>query len=47
MYRFKTDVLLRHNLVGKVKEQAAMEHTLKALIQQYMQRMNHNQLVVR
>lgn len=47
MYRFKTDPLLRHNLVGRVKEQAAMEVTLKALIQQYMQRMNHNELVVR
>lgn len=47
MYRFKTDPLLKHNLVGKVKEQAAMEVTLKALIQQYMQRMNHNELVVR
>ncbi len=47
MYRFKTDPLLRHNLAGRVKEQAAMEVTLKALIQQYMQRMNHNELVVR
>lgn len=47
LYRFKTDPLLKQNLVGKLPEQAAMEHQLKALIQQYMYRMNTNNLVLR
>lgn len=48
LYRFKTDRLLRHNLAGTLPaEQAQLERQLKALIQQYMQRMIHNQLVVR
>ena len=44
VYRFKTDPLLRQNLVGKVSEQSALERELKALIQQYMHRMNTNRL---
>ena len=44
VYRFKTDPLLRQNLVGKVPEQSALERELKALIQQYMHRMNTNRL---
>ncbi len=44
IYRFKTDTMLRDNLVGKVPEQAAMERNLKALIQQYIDRMNGNRL---
>ena len=47
LYRFKTDPLLRHNLAGKLPEQRAMEKQLKALIQQYMYRMNTNNLVLR
>ena len=47
MYAFKTDVLLRNNLVGRVEQQARMELELKALIQQYMTRMNTNSLVLR
>ena len=47
LYRFKTDPLLRQNLAGKVPEQPALERTLKALIQQYMHRMNTNQLTTR
>ena len=48
LYRFKTDRLLRHNLVGTMpQEQAQLERLLKAMIQQYMQRMIHNRLVVR
>lgn len=47
LYRFKTDPLLRHNLVGRLPQQAAMELRLKALIQQYMTRMNQNQLTLR
>lgn len=46
VYRFRTDLLLEHNLVGRVSEQAAMERELKAIIQQYMTRMTTNTLVV-
>ncbi len=45
IYRFKTDPMLRNNLVGKVPEQQALERELKALIQQYMDRMNGNRLI--
>ena len=47
VYRFKSDRLLRNNLVGRTKRQAAMELELKAIIQQYMQRMNSNNLMVK
>lgn len=48
LYRFKTDKLLRHNLVGTLpQEQTKLERLLKAMIQQYMQRMIQNRLVVR
>ena len=45
MYRFRTDPMLRHNLVGQAPEQAQMERELKSMIQQYMHRMNTNQLI--
>ncbi len=45
VYRFKTDVLLKHNLVGQLPEQETMETQLKAIIQQYMSRMNENRLL--
>ena len=45
VYRFKTDPLLKENLVGKLPEQQEMELFLKALIQQYMSRMNENRLL--
>ena len=45
VYRFKSDRLLKQNLVGKVPEQQAMETLLKAIIQQYMSRMNENRLM--
>ena len=38
------DSLMRKNLVGKVKEQGQMEKELKAIIQQYMERMTQNRL---
>ena len=47
VYAFKTDPMLRHNLVGKVGQQAEMELELKAIIQQYMQRMTQNRLTVK
>ena len=46
VYRFKTDPLLKENLVGRLPEQQEMELFLKALIQQYMSRMNENRLTV-
>lgn len=47
LYAFKTDKLLEHNLLGKVQEQQEMERELKAIIQQYMTRMNNDELVVK
>ena len=47
VYAFKTDPLLRDNLVGRCASQHEMEHLLKAIIQQYMQRMVQNRLTVR
>lgn len=38
------DLLMQHNLVGKIPEQAQMEHELKAIIYQYMYRMVNNKL---
>ncbi len=45
VYRFKTDRLLKHNLVNQLPEQQEMELFIKALIQQYMSRMNENRLM--
>lgn len=45
VYRFKTDPLLKHNLVGQEPGQPSMELLLKAIIQQYMARMNENRLL--
>lgn len=47
VYAFKTDRLLKKNLVNTVKEQKEMEDKLKAIIQQYMIRMNENGLTVK
>ena len=38
------DRLMKHNLIGKVKQQKLMEDELKAIIQQYMERMTQNRL---
>ena len=47
LYDIKTDWMLQDNLVGKDSErQADMERHLKAVIQQYMQRMNNNQHLI-
>ena len=46
VYNFKTDELLTDNLLGQI-DVSAMELRLKAIIRQYMQRMNGNNLVVR
>ena len=47
MYAFKTDKLLEHNLLGEVAGQQQMEDELKAIIQQYMTRMNNDELVIK
>jgi len=39
------DRLMKHNLLGQVKEQVQMERELKAIIQQYMERMTQNKLL--
>ena len=45
VYRFRTDLLLQHNLKGQVgAQQSQMERELKAIIQQYMTRMTQNRL---
>lgn len=44
MYKL-TDLLMQHNLVGKVPEQKKMETELKAMIYQYMYRMVNDKLM--
>ena len=39
------DSLMKQNLLGKVKEQPQMELELKAIIQQYMERITQNRLI--
>ena len=47
LYDIENDQMLQHNLVGTEQErQADMERQLKAIIQQYMQRMNNNELII-
>ena len=41
------DSLLRHNLIGRRPEQPQMERQLRAIIQQYMSRMNEDRLTVK
>ena len=38
-------VRMQHNLVGTLPEQQGMERLLKAIIQQYMQRMTRDELM--
>ena len=46
LYDFVSDRLLEHNLLGTLPEmQSSMESELKAIIQQYMTRMNTDKLV--
>ena len=40
-----SDKLMKHNLVGKVPQQKQMEREIKAIIQQYMQRMVYDKLM--
>ena len=45
IYNFQSDPLLKQNLLGKM-DCSEMEIELKAIIQQYMQRMNENRLTL-
>ena len=40
-----TDSLMKHNLKGRVPQQPQMELELKAIIQQYMERMTQDRLL--
>ena len=40
-----SDVLMQHNLKGSVSQQKEMERELKAIIQQYMERMTQDRLL--
>lgn len=48
-YRFRTDVLMRDDVKDSMPQEVRkeMETQLKSIIQQYMQRMNNNELVYR
>ena len=46
IYNFKRDEMLKNNLLGQVKEAEEMERELKAMIQQYMERMIEDRLTV-
>ncbi len=48
LYRFRTDVYMKDNLLDKYPEvREKMEENIKSIIQQYMERMNDNQLIVK
>ena len=48
LYRFRTDLLLKHNIAAKEpKVVNDMERQLKAVIQSYMTRMNENKLMIK
>ena len=46
VYAFKTDKLLQENLLDKTEHQLQMELELKAIIQQYMERMNSDKMTI-
>ena len=46
IYAYETDSLLRNNLVDRDSLQQPMTEQLQSIIQQYMLRMNNNQLVI-
>ena len=48
LYRFRTDLLLEHNVAAQEPAvRKAMEREVKAIIQSYMERMTKNELVVK
>ena len=40
-----SDSLMQHNLTGRLPQQQTMEREVKAIIQQYMERMTQDRLV--
>lgn len=46
-YNYRQDPLLRHNIKGNTTQEQQMLLQLKAMIQQYMQRMNTNRLLLK
>lgn len=46
MYNFKTDTLLKENIVNEIAEQDIMVEECKGIIQQYIERMTENRLEV-
>ncbi|MCC8145019.1 MAG: sulfatase-like hydrolase/transferase [Bacteroidales bacterium] len=46
LYKFTSDILLQQNLLNTLDIQSEMEVELKAIIQQYMLRMNGNQIAI-
>jgi hypothetical protein len=48
LFKYKEDVFLKNNLIGKYPEaQAKMERKIKAILQQYNNRMLDNRLLVK
>jgi len=48
LYRFRSDVLLKDNLLNELPEiRSEMENQLKSVVQQYMERMNEDKLTVK
>ena len=47
IYNYKTDSLLKENLLGKVPSQEHMLNKCKAIIQQYIERMINNNLIAK
>jgi phosphoglycerol transferase MdoB-like AlkP superfamily enzyme len=46
VYNYQTDRLLQNNMSGNIEEQQEMESLLKAVIQQYVERMIDNRLTI-
>ena len=46
-YNYRQDPLLRHNIKGNTTQEQQMLLQLKAMIQQYMQRMTTNRLLLK
>jgi hypothetical protein len=40
-----TDSLMQHNIAGRLSQQPQMERELKAIIQQYMERMTQDRMM--
>lgn len=47
IYAYRTDRLLKNNLKGKVPEEEAIERSMKAFMQSYMERMKADSLTIK